>query len=165
MKKTITLSAAALALTGCGGAAQSDSSLQPGKWQVGFVATSFDIPGATPEQEAMFEDMIGEGETQEQCLTPEEAERGFQPMAEAFSQAGQDSPCEVANFEAAGGQISGDMVCTIAGADEPLTSKISGIYDEAKFTIDIGMTMERPDFPEGSATMGMRVSGERLGDC
>lgn len=110
----------------------------------------------------MLEDMLGDGETQNQCVSQEEADLGFEPLAEAFSQNGD---CNVAEFSVADGVIAGALSCNIAWAAEPSPTSIAGTYSEDAFDMDIEIATSMPDMPEGRGSMTVSVSGKRIGGC
>lgn len=181
MRMTMTAALAALALAGCGGSsdpdADGDGSIsmdeaaahvdqnkgiikpQPGLYRGTTQLVDLTVSGASEQEAAMLKQMMGgEARTTEFCLTPEEAEKGFEEMAKQA----QGSECSFAKFDVTGGTIDAVMNCSGQGQGEAQIA-LKGTGSETKS--DMTMTMNA-NAPTGQTmTMTMRTTQERVGDC
>ncbi len=161
MKKAILLAAPWVILAGCG-ASTDASKFTAGKWKISMGMTSFEIPGATAEQQKMFQQAVGKAQTQEQCLGKAEADLGPKAMTEAFKQGGD---CTVANFSASDGKIAGKMSCNLQGGNGMTAMEIAGSFTNENFNMEMQSELLQKDLPGGKANVTMEVKGERIGDC
>lgn len=166
--------AVALSLASCGGEAESDGAVkaeemaervasadikpQPGRYRSTVEVLEFTIPGTPPDMSEMMRGHMAR-RTSEYCLTQEEAKRGFEKMARQ-SQEGRD--CKVEKFEVAGGDIDARMTCAVPGQGQ-VTMTMTGTGSPTRSDMD--MTMKGDFAGQGEATMRMKVSNERIGDC
>lgn len=129
---------------------------QPGQYRASVELLDFEAPGAPPEAKQMLSGMMQR--TFEYCLTPEEAEKGFEEMARSS----QSGDCSFEKFDADGNDIDAVMLCTGGGMGEMrVTMDGSGSETASEMT----MTMEGNMAGQGQGTMTMRTSHERIGDC
>lgn len=161
MKKIVIASAFVLALAACGNNS-SDSALSAGNWKVSVGMKSIDVPGATAEQKKMMEGLAGQMQSQEQCLSQAEADKGLEPLTEAFGQIGD---CETRSFDASEGKVDGELSCQFPGQEKAVGVSITGEYGEGKFDMQIDTEMQQPQLPGGKANVILEVNGERIGDC
>jgi len=170
---------AALALSACGGGvtdadadgdgkvsqaearaavaeARQDIKPEPGLYATTMALVKVDMPGAPPQvAQMMGSAMNREGEF---CLTPEEAERGFEDTIRQ----GQNEACEISSFTIEGNQIDMKMACN-QGALGQMDVAMSG--EVSPTASDMTMTMSG-SIPElGTVNMEMSFKQERVGDC
>ncbi len=178
--KFVTIAASglcALALAGCGGttdadtdgdgeitaaeanaavdAAGSDLKPQPGKYKATMTFMDANIPGAPPEMKAMMGKSMSN--TFEICLTPEEAERGF----EGAMTEGRDG-CKIKSFTINGNDLNMAMTCDDAASgqmDVAMTGKVTPTKS------DMVMTMNGTMSEFGPMEMKMSFVQERIGEC
>lgn len=139
--------------------AEDAVTLEPGQYRSTVEMVSVDIPGAPPEAVAMMKRAISSGNTTtEYCLTPEEAEKGYEEMARNSAQ----GDCNVRRFDVDGGDIDAEMTCTAAdGTEARMTLDGTG----SRTSSDMTMTIETDVPGLGEGTMTMRAQHERIGDC
>lgn len=175
--KKILIVASTLALAACGGAATDeaaegeagggaaaapDVTMQAGKWSNTMVIESFEMPGAPPEAAGLFESMVGQERTSEQCLTQEEIDENLQEMARGPMDNNEE--CTTEEFSIAGGTIKGRMTCSSPTGGKA-TINIDGSHSDSSMNMTMAMNAEDPQMPGGKMSMVMKMSGERVGDC
>lgn len=138
--------------------ASADIKPQPGLYRSTVEVLEFSIPGAPPEVNDMMRGNMAR-RTSEYCLTQEEADRGFEKMARQ-SQEGRD--CKVEKFTVDGSDIDARMTCAVPGQGQ-MTMTMTGTGSPTGSDMDMSM---KGDFAgQGEASMRMKVSNERIGDC
>ncbi len=168
---------AALTLAGCGGtsdadadgdgeitaaeanaavdAAGGDLKPQPGKYKATITFIDAKIPSAPPEIKAMIGDSMSN--TFEVCLTPEDAERGFE---KAMTE-GRDG-CKINTFTIKGNNLDMTMAC-----DDPASGKMdvamTGTVTPTKSDMKMTMNGMMPEL--GAMEMQMQFVQERIGEC
>lgn len=181
MRNYVMAATAALLVAGCGGnsadtdgdgkisqdevdAAVAAVEIKPGQWEntVEFVDIEFDESQLPPEAQAflvpMLEAMKGQVQTNNNCVTPEEASK---PQAEMFS-GNEDADCEYTKFEFSGGDMNMAMTCNDPGSG---TAKITntGTYKEDSY--DMQMKVELDDEQMGTMTITANAKGKHVGEC
>lgn len=169
----IALSAAAL-LGACSGAEKSDAdgdgkvSLgeaakeaqaqgmkpEPGLYKTTVTMTNLEIPGMPPE---MKDHGAGLVTTAEDCLTPEEVEKGYEAMVKQ----GQDGECAYESFALAGGKLDAVMACKSEGRVTRTTITGTTSSTGADLTATTAMEFDGA----GKGTMTATVKHERIGEC
>lgn len=129
---------------------------QPGQYRASVELLDFQAPGAPPNATEMMQGMFQR--TFEYCLSPEEAERGFEEMAKTS----QNGDCSFETFEADGNDIDAVMVCTGGGMGE-MRVTLDGSGDET--SSEMTMSMQGDFSGEGEGSMTMTTKHERIGDC
>lgn len=129
---------------------------EPGQYRGTVELVSVDIPNAPPQVVEMMKSSMG-SQSSEYCLTPEEAERGFERMAEESG----EGDCSFERFDADGGDIDAVMVCNQQGNEMRMTMQGTGGATSSQMR----MTMEGEAPGMGTMTMTLRSNHERIGDC
>jgi hypothetical protein len=137
--------------------AGSDLKPQPGKYELAMEMLEFDAPGAPAQTAEMMRGLMDR--TDEYCLTPEMADRGF---AENFKE-NQQAGCEVTSFTLDGGRM--DMAMTCSGEDGLSVSQIAMNGEVTPTTSDMTMEIEGTIPDLGSTRMKMAYNQRRIGDC
>ena len=177
----ITPAIAALALAACGGgddnsvAMESEEGLtarqleganaamvkpQPGLYRAEVRLLDVDIPGLPQEQVAAMKGMFSDqsNTATQYCLTPEQAEKGFEELAKSS----QNSDCKVQKFNAdARGAIDASMTCR--NGDGEAQMELTGRGTPTTLTLTMEMSQEATAV--GPASMTMRINQERVGEC
>lgn len=157
---------AALALGGCGGAAERNQSandvaatlggitIQPGLWVITSEVTEVSAPNLPLQAR---DRMLGARPPIRSCITPEQAAR---PDARFLAAEGGNG-CSYADFAMANGRMTGTMRCPeAAGAT---TAQMTGDYRPDRYVLT--MTIETP-MPDGAVMrVNTRTVGRRTGDC
>ncbi|MGB7408009.1 MAG: DUF3617 domain-containing protein [Pontixanthobacter sp.] len=155
----------AIALSACS-AAEGDGpngeiKMNAGKWSQTMTIEKFELPGAPPEAEEMLQQMIGQTQTNESCLTEDEVAKGFEEQAKQ-SMAGQ--ACDTESFSAKGGELTGKITCQEPnGAGAVMT--VEGDYTADSMDMTLTADISDPSMPDGNGTMVMVMTGKRLGEC
>lgn len=130
----------------------------PGLYRSTVELLEVDMPGAPAGvEDSMKRAMGGSESTTEYCLTPEDAERGFEEMAKNSQQA----DCSFERFDADGGTIDAVMNCKSGGNAMRMTLQGTGGRTSSEMTM--AMEMEAPGM--GKAVMRMKATHQRIGDC
>ncbi|MXO85788.1 DUF3617 family protein [Altererythrobacter aurantiacus] len=132
---------------------------EPGQYRSEVELVNVDIPGAPQAQVDMMRRMFADSAstTTEYCITPEDAERGFEEMVRG----GQRGDCEFQKFDTAGGNIDAAMTCQHGQG----TANITMQGEATATTSDMTMTMRQDGGEMGRVSMTMNVKHRRIGDC
>ncbi len=171
MKRSVfvAVSIAAIAVTaGCnrgGGGGGGSVSLQPGQWEMVTQVTNIEAPGAPPEMaEAMRAAAARQRQTQNRCVTPQEAAN---PGASIMS-ASQSSGCNFTDQTFSGGTMRLVGTCQAPGGQGQVATRMEGTYTattmEARITAEITMANAPPGGPRTVRTSAT-LQGRRTGDC
>lgn len=139
---------------------QSDDNafVRPGKWEAKVTFEEMTMPGVPAEMAAQMKGMAGRTETQQSCLTAEEAKR---PKEDFF--AGKDKSCRYDHFKMGDGEIDAAMKCSAGGVSQLMTMK--GSYTPDSYQMAMAMKAEAGAGPAGGMTMKVRVDAKRIGEC
>lgn len=133
---------------------------EPGKYRNTVEMVNLEIPGAPKEVQDMMKQVLSAGpQTNEYCLTAEEAEKGFEEMAK---QAQNEDECSVERFDAAGGKIDAVMNCK-AGREGTARMTLSGVGTKTSSAMTMTIDAKAPDGK--TMKMTMKSNQERIGDC
>lgn len=141
-------------------AAQEFSKLekpQPGQYALKVEVTSFEMPGAPEnmldQMKTALEGAYGDGF----CLTPEQAEQGFE---EQLGQVAQNGDCNFSTMDVDGGKVTANAVCEIQGGT--MTLDMNGTVSSTGSDI---VANTKLDAQGQNMSMTMRMVQERTGDC
>lgn len=130
---------------------------QPGQYDLDVEVVSFEMPGAP---EGALEQMRSamEGAYQDGfCLTPEEAERGFE---EQLAQVAQNGQCNFNDLSVDKGTVSAQAVCELEGGSMEMDMNGTVSSTSSDITADTRMTAQGQ-----TVSMTMRMKQTRTGDC
>ncbi|MEP3051044.1 MAG: DUF3617 domain-containing protein [Erythrobacter sp.] len=130
---------------------------QPGQYRVTTELANISIPGAPDEVVRAMSGAMTSTST-EYCMSEEDAERGFEKMAES-SQSGDS--CTYSKFDVESGSFSAVMACEQNGGT--MNISIDGTGSETASEMALTMEGNMPGLGDGS--MKLNVSHERIGDC
>lgn len=164
------IAASLLALAACGSKGDGNSTssgggllggavqLQPGEWEMTMQVVDYKAPGMPA---AAAEQMkAAPPTTTKDCMTEEEAKG---PKPDAFSPSQNGLNCKQENFSWANGRISGKTSCEGANGTGKMSMTMDGNYTPTTMTINIkNETMTAANV---GASIEMRVSGRRIGEC
>lgn len=131
---------------------------EPGLYRSQTEIQDIQIANAPEQMRDMMKNSMT-SQTHEYCLTPEQAEKGFE---ESARQSQADSNCTFQKFDVDGGSIDAAMTCSPDGQGT-MTVAVQGTGSATRS--EMNMTMEGDMPPMGSMTMKMRIVNERIGDC
>jgi hypothetical protein len=170
MKRSVLLavSVAAIAIvSGCnrGGGAGGGAQLQPGQWEMVTQITNIEVPGAPPEMaEAMRAAAARQRQTQNRCITPQEAANPGASMMNA----GQATGCNFTEQNFSGGTMRLVGTCQAPGGQGQVATRMEGTYTattmEARITAEVTMANAPPGSPRTVRSTGT-LMGRRTGDC
>jgi len=129
---------------------------EPGKYKMTMEFVSADIPGAPPEMQEMMAQ--GTNNSTEFCMTEEMAEAGYE---EALTE-GQADSCTMEKFDIDGGDIDMAMTCEVPGQG---TSSVAMTGSVTPTSSEMNIKTEGTIPGMGEATMEMKMTQERIGDC
>lgn len=179
MSRSLFFALPAFALAGCGSpepdadgdgtisleeaAAISDDQFikpDPGQYRSTVEFVDVKMPGAPEPLRQQMKTMLDQGaQTNEYCLSEEEAAKGFQ---EAIREAQVQDSCSFEEFEVDGGKIDAIMVCEQPGQG---TMRMTIAGKGGRTSSDTTMTMEM-NAPDGrTMTLVSRSTQQRIGDC
>lgn len=127
---------------------------EPGLYKTTVTMTALDIPGMPPE---MKDHGAGLVTTAEDCLTPEEVEKGYEAMVKQ----GQDGDCAYESFTLAGGKLDAVLACNAQGRATRTTITGTTTSTGAELTATTAMAFDGA----GKGTMTATVKHERIGEC
>lgn len=133
---------------------------KPGQYTSTAELVELEIPGVPAAQAQQMKDMMRASlsRTTSRCLTPDEAEKGFEELAKA-----QQEGCTVDSFKVDGGKFAGKMICDNPEASGTMT--MSGTGTETSSEMDMAMDMTSANLPGGRMAMKMHVTSKRTGEC
>ena len=157
MKKTIACAACIVLLAACG---KADGELNPGNWKSTMSMEKFEIPGASAEIQARANQMAGQSQSMESCMSAAQAKLGVRD----YSKSMQQGDCQMNDFTSGGGKMSGTMSCK-SGALGATALKMEGTYTEDMVEMALAGEVSQPSLPGGKANIAMKIASERTGDC
>lgn len=171
------LSLAASVLTGCGeekpltseqvlAEARALDKPQPGLYATTTRLVAFEVPGLPPEQaDRIRQQMTGlTSEPQPQCLTRQQAERGFEDMLRQIGEGINEQQCAFTAFDTDGSRLSASLSCSGA-AGVRAEAKFAGTSEADGFDLAMDLEAKNALIPGGSMTMRFTVKADRIGDC
>ncbi|GGD46601.1 DUF3617 family protein [Erythrobacter arachoides] len=133
---------------------------QAGRYRVSTEILEFDLPGAPAGAGDMIREQMASGQESEYCLTQADVDEGYEAMARRSQDAGEN--CSFSRFDASGGNIDAEMICTMPGQGT-MTITMDG---EGTATSSVMETAMRGSIPGmGDMTMRARATHQRIGDC
>jgi Protein of unknown function (DUF3617) len=134
---------------------------QPGKYRVITKVTKVSMPGMPPAAAAQAGKMFSAtGQSTEFCLTPEQANLGYEEMTKRSAQ----GKCTYERFSAEGGRLDAAMTCQ-TGRGMTTKSQVSGTFSPTGSNITMTNDATVPGLPGGRMQMEISAVTERLGDC
>ena len=161
MRNLIVLSLSAALLAGCG--SNSSSEMEAGKWEMTMTIDSFEVPEAPEEMQGMMAAMAGQSQTQETCVTEEQAAKGWAGNREQLVADAQG--CEADEFTAEDGTITARLTCKGDTPGANMTMAMDGTYTPGTVDMTVQSNITDEQLPGGEGTMKMSLSGKRVGEC
>lgn len=179
MRATSILPFLIFALAGCGSEPSAEKSADeviavanqmakplPGLYETTGQLREFSVPGVPAAQLEMMKKQFAAnaGRTNTFCLTPAQAENGFEDMMRQLGEAGEGVECAFSKFDASGTKLNAMLSCT-----GPSGTKMAMDMDGtvAPDRSDMMMTMKSSSsmMPGMEMTMVMKSESRRIGDC
>lgn len=127
---------------------------EPGLYKTTVTMTALDIPGMPPEVKNHGAGLVN---TIEDCLTSEEADKGFEEMVKQ----GQNGDCSYEKFDFNDGKIDAVLVCKAEG--RAMRTSLSGTASSTGSELTTTTAMEFDG--AGKGTMTATIKTERVGAC
>jgi uncharacterized protein DUF3617 len=143
-------------------------SMQPGQWEMAVQMRSIEIPGAPPEAQAQIRSQVGRAQTNQDCITPEQARNPLAQMRQMVAQ-GQAARCQFTDQVFGGGVIRIRATCPgpsgqAGGGQVSMEGAFTATTLQA--TLTVSATGANPRMPGAT---GMRmvadIRGRRIGEC
>ena len=129
---------------------------KPGQWQTTMAVVSVEAPGMPPEAVNQMRSMMGNGQTNERCVTAEELKQ-----VESFI--GQNNAnCRFDHYRVSGGKIDGKARCTQGTVIQDMTMNGTFTADSSDMTI---RSASSGGPPGQNMTVTMNIKSKRLGEC
>ena len=140
-------------------ACSSNTSLQPGQWEMTTKITDIQVPGAPPAAAAQMKQMMASQgtQTQSRCITPAEAAN---PAGSFGNPGGGAQGCNFTKQTFAGGSIDIAGTCQSPSGNVEMTSTGSYTGD----TMTMNFTANAQAMGQTVRTSGT-MTGRRTGDC
>jgi hypothetical protein len=155
---------AAIAITAA--CSKGPAQRQPGEWETVTTIKSIDIPGAPPQVLAQVRAQVGQGTTQRECLTAEQARDPMAQMNRMLSQ-GNAGNCNFTDRVFAGGTIHIRGTCSPAGGTAQVS--LEGTFTETTLEANLTMNAQGAANAAMPGVTGMNMAAEmrsrRVGDC
>lgn len=139
---------------------------RPGQYETTAELVEFSVPGIPPQQAEQLKAMMGKvgGETTAYCLTPAEAEKGFEENVRKMTQGKQQMNCDFARFDVDGDKLDAAMTCK---GPQGMTAEVTLAGTTAAEASSMRMTMVQKAamIPGGEMRMEMQMDAKRIGDC
>jgi len=161
MKNFAAIAVLGVALAGCGGSDVSTADADTdndGAVSVNEAAQVAEASGLKPRagKYRASTNMGGMNTDVEYCITPEEAEAGFEGMM----QEGQQGDCSYEKFNLAGNDLDAVLVCNVEGGS--MRMEMGGTVSPTSSELDINM---KGSMAGMNVDMTMQSKHERIGDC
>jgi hypothetical protein len=126
----------------------------------------FSIPGIPAEQAEKLKGMMGNvgDQTTSFCLTPEEANKGFEESVRKMGQGQGGLKCDFNKFDVEGAKIAAEMTCSGAqGMTSEMT--IDGTATAQSTSLHMAIRQKAAMIPGGEMRMEMQMDSRRTGEC
>ena len=134
---------------------------QPGKYRATVKILDVSFPGMNPQMASRMKGMFGaSGHSTEFCLTPEQANKGYEEMTKRAA----EGNCTYDSFKADAGQLDASMTCQTA---KGMTTKatMSGAFTPTGSSLKMTSETSGASLPGGGMHLQAEVVNERIGDC
>lgn len=164
MKRLVLLAPSLALIAACSG---GNNSIQPGQWEMTTRMTEIEVPGAPPEiANQMRTAMANQTQTQNRCITPEEAAN---PTRGMMNPSGQAEGCTFTDQTFAGGRILVSGSCPAPGGQGTVQTRLEGTYTgttmETRVSAEVQAGASAPPGMPRTVRMTGTMTGRRTGDC
>jgi hypothetical protein len=139
---------------------------RPGQYETSVEMIDFSIPGIPAQQAEQMKSMMGGmgGKASAYCLTPAEAEKGFEESVRKMTEGTGGMECEFGRFAVDGGKLDAALTCK---GPQGMNADIALAGTAAAETSSMRMKMVQKAamIPGGEVRMEMRMDSKRIGDC
>jgi hypothetical protein len=136
---------------------------QPGQYETTVKLINFSVPGLPPEQADKMMGNVGD-EASSSCLTPAEANKGFEESIRKIGEGQGGLKCEFSKFDVQDGKIDAEMACKgPQGLESNMT--LDGTASAQRTSMHMKMAQKAAMIPGGEMHMEMQMDSHRTGDC
>lgn len=139
---------------------------RPGQYETSVEMIDFSIPGLPAQQAEQMKSMMGGmgGKASAHCLTPEEAEKGFEESVRKMTEGTGEMDCEFAKFAVDGGKLDAALTCK---GPQAMTAEIAlaGTASAEASSMRMKMVQKAAMIPGGEVRMEMQMNSRRIGEC
>lgn len=139
---------------------------RPGQYQTSVEMIDFSIPGLPRGQAEQMKSMMGSmgGEASAYCLTPAEAEKGFEESVRKMTEGTGEMECEFGRFAVDAGKLDAALACKgPQGMDADIA--LTGTATAETSSMRMKMVQKAAMIPGGEVRMEMQMDSKRIGDC
>lgn len=139
---------------------------RPGQYQTSVEMIDFSIPGLPRGQAEQTKSMMGSmgGEASAYCLTPAEAEKGFEESVRKMTEGTGEMECEFGRFAVDAGKLDAALACKgPQGMDADIA--LTGTATAETSSMRMKMVQKAAMIPGGEVRMEMQMDSKRIGDC
>jgi major membrane immunogen (membrane-anchored lipoprotein) len=135
---------------------------RPGLYRSTSKVVSFEVPGMPAAQAERMKQMFSTTEKgTEFCLTPQEADKGFEEMTKKLA----EGNCTYDRFETEGDRLDAKLTCE-TGEKMKATIEMKGTMGAEGSQMTMSVNQTPPGVPKGGAVkMVAEVASRRVGDC
>lgn len=134
---------------------------QPGKYTTTIKITDVSFPGMSAQMAERMKGMFGaSGHSTEFCLTPDQANMGYEEMTKHAA----EGNCKYDSFKADGGTIDAQMSCQTARG-MTTRSVLHGTFSPTGSDLKMTTDTSGAGLPGGGMHMQAEVINQRIGDC
>jgi hypothetical protein len=138
---------------------------QPGQYRTTMKITNFSIPGMPADKAAQMKGMFSaSGKSTEFCLSPADADKGFEEFSKRMAQ----GKCSFDQFNATSGTLDAKMTCQ-TGQGMTGTYEMHGSFSATGSKMAMKVNQSAPGQMAGMPGAGMmmeaEVTNERIGNC
>lgn len=139
---------------------------KPGQYVSSAEVIEFSIPGLPAEQAERMKAMMGgmAGEETRYCLTPAEADKGFEDAVRKMGEGSNGMNCEFNRFDVSGSDLDAELACT-GPQGMSATMKMDGTMAAESSSMNMEMTQKASAIPGGEIRIEMRMKSRRVGEC
>jgi hypothetical protein len=140
-------------------------SMQPGQWEMVTLVRSIEVPGAPPEVQARIRGQVGQSQTNQNCITPEEARNPLGQMQQMMAR-GQ-ARCRFSDQVFAGGVIRIGATCPTPGGQGSVQISMAGTFTATALQATLAVNTQggTPGTPGAGVRMSAELRGRRVGEC
>ena len=147
-------------------AAASMEKPEPGQYETTTELIEFEVPGMGEQEAQMVRGMMEASMTQttSYCLTPEEAEKGFEEAIREMQSGDTKEQCSFERFDVSGNTVDSQMKCD-DGAGNVGNIAMTGTVSPTSSDMTMEFDQTSADSPGGAMKMKLNMKSKRTGDC
>lgn len=141
--------------------AQQLTKPEPGQYRSTVKVTNFSIPGMPAAQAERMKGLFSaSGKSTEFCLSPADANKGFEEFSKRMAQGN----CSYDRFSATAGTLDAKLTCQ-TGRGMTGTYQMHGSFSATGSQIAMKVNQSTPGMTVAGMVMEAEVTNQRIGDC